>query len=70
MQALLAERKLPFAYKSYKKTTSNFSPEINAIIKSKDLLKELQPTQKPGDILRRNLEQLAKAENITPSQAI
>ena len=70
LQALLAERKLPFAYQSYKKTTSNFSPEINAIIKSKDLLKELQPTQKPGDILRRNLEQLAKAENITPSQAI
>ena len=70
LQALLAERKLPFAYQSYKKTTGNFSPEINAIIKSKDLLKELQPTQKPGDILRQNLEQLAKAENITPSQAI
>ena len=70
LQALLAERKLPFAYQSYKKTTSNFSPEINAIIKSKDLLKELRPTQKPGDILRQNLEQLAKAENITPSQAI
>ena len=70
LQALLAERKLPFAYQSYKKTTGNFSPEINAIIKSKDLLKELRPTQKPGDILRQNLEQLAKAENITPSQAI
>jgi hypothetical protein len=44
LQALLVERKLPFAYQSNKK--------------------------KPGDILRQNLEQLAKAENITPSQAI
>jgi hypothetical protein len=44
LQALLAERKLPFAYQTNKK--------------------------KPGDILRQNLEQLAKAEDITPSQAI
>jgi hypothetical protein len=44
LQALLVERKLPFAYQSNKK--------------------------KPGDILRQNLEQLAKAESITPSQAI
>lgn len=70
LQALLAERKLPFAYQSYKKPRTNFSPEVNSIIKRGGLLKELQPTQKPGDILRRNLEQLAQAENITPSQAI
>lgn len=69
LQALLAERKLPFAYQSYKKLRTNFSPEVNSIIKRKGLLKEL-PTQKPGDILRRNLEQLAQAENITPFQAI
>jgi hypothetical protein len=70
LQALLAERKLPFVYQSYTKPTSNFSPEVNAIIKNKALLKELQPTQKPGDILKQNLERLAKAENITTSQAI
>jgi hypothetical protein len=52
LQALLAERKLPFAYQSY----------TNA--------KNLKPTQKPGDVLRENLQKLADAEGISTAQAI
>jgi hypothetical protein len=52
LQALLAERKLPFTYQSY----------TNA--------KNLKPTQRPGDVLRENLQKLADAEGISTAQAI
>lgn len=52
LQALLAERNLPFAYQSY----------TNA--------KNLKPTQRPGDVLRENLQKLADAEGISTAQAI
>ena len=54
LQALLAERNLPFAYQSYKKT-----PEGDSI-----------PTQDSGDVLRKNLQKLADAEGISTAQAI
>jgi hypothetical protein len=49
LQALLAERNLPFAYSVQNLRGAN---------------------RGPGDILRQNLQQLAKAENITEFQAI
>jgi len=52
LQALLAERNLPFAYQSY----------TNA--------KNLKPTQRPGDVLRENLQKLADAESISTAQVI
>lgn len=55
LQALLAERNLPFEYQSVRNTS----------YKNKSV-----PTKKPGYVLRRNLEKLAEAENITPYQAI
>jgi hypothetical protein len=48
LQALLAERKLPFEYQVQGRSG---------------------PTKKPGQVLRANLEALASAENISPSQA-
>ena len=53
LQALLAERNLPFAYQTLKTKNNNYTS-----------------TKKPGNILRENLERLAKAENITEAQAI
>lgn len=61
LQALLAERNLPFAYQTAK----------TELVKRGD--KNVPRTyidKKPGDILRENLELLAKAENITAPQAI
>lgn len=55
LQALLAERKLPFEYQSIKDSATKGRP---------------YRTKKPGDVLRTNLETLAKAENITPYEAI
>jgi len=54
LQALLAERNLPFAYQTVKTKNNNV----------------YTGTEKPGNILRENLERLAKAENITEAQAI
>ena len=68
LQALLAERNLPFAYQSYWKTadrTVTNKSGINAVIKG-----ESQPTQPPGNILKENLQKLADAEGISTSQAI
>ena len=53
LQALLAERNLPFAYQTLKTKNNNYTG-----------------TERPGNVLRENLERLAKAENITESQAI
>jgi len=53
LQALLAERNLPFAYQTVKTKNNNYTG-----------------TERPGNILRENLERLAKAENITEAQAI
>lgn len=55
LQALLAERKLPFEYQSIKDSATKGRSYA---------------TKKPGDVLRANLETLAKAENITPYEAI
>jgi hypothetical protein len=55
LQALLAERGLPFVYQSKKETPTK---------------ERFSSNKKPGDILQENLEALAKAENITTSQAI
>jgi hypothetical protein len=55
LQALLAERGLPFVYQRKKETPTKG---------------RLSSDKKPGDILQENLEALAKAENITTSQAI
>lgn len=74
LQALLAERKLPFAYQSSKTipdktitvphSPSNKNP-VTAVVKG-----YTETVNKPGDILRQNLQRLAEAENITTSQAI
>lgn len=74
LQALLAERKLPFAYQSSKTipdktytvphSPSNKNP-VGYVIKGRT-----ETINKPGDILRQNLQRLAEAENITTSQAI
>jgi hypothetical protein len=79
LQALLAERNLPFAYqrtktipdKSYtpmKKwppsNPANKNP-VNVVVKG-----YTDTVDRPGDILRQNLERLAEAENITRSQVI
>jgi len=53
LQALLAERNLPFAYQTLKTKNNNYTS-----------------TERPGNILRENLERLANAENITEAQAI
>lgn len=68
LQSLLAERNLPFAYQSYKKTpdkmyTNNQGTGVIGIGREEAI-------HRPGDILKKNLETLADAENITPSQAI
>lgn len=55
LQALLAERKLPFEYQSIQDSATKGRS---------------YGTKKPGDVLRENLETLAKAENITPYEAI
>jgi hypothetical protein len=52
LQALLAERNLPFVYQSYSGS------------------EKLNPTQKPGDVLRENLQKLADAEGISTAQTI
>lgn len=55
LQALLAERNLPFKYQTI----------------GKDLTGRVRMgRQRPGDVLRANLETLAAAENITPYEAI
>jgi hypothetical protein len=74
LQALLAERKLPFAYQSSKTvpdrpitvphSPSNKNP-VTAVVKG-----YTKTVNKPGDILRQNLQRLAEAEKITTSQAI
>lgn len=61
LQALLAERNLPFDYQT---------AETELVKRGDKRVPRTYTTKKPGDILQRNLEQLAKAENITTSQAI
>jgi hypothetical protein len=61
LQALLAERNLPFDYQT---------AETELVRRGDKRVPRTYTSKKPGDILRKNLEQLAKAENITPSQAI
>jgi hypothetical protein len=61
LQALLAERNLPFDYQT---------AETELVKRGDKRVPRTYTSKKPGDILRKNLEQLAKAENITPSQAI
>ena len=68
LQSLLAERNLPFAYQSYAKTpdrTVKSSTGINALIQG-----NLIPTQKPGNVLKENLQKLADSEGISTAQAI
>ena len=74
LQALLAERKLPFAYQSSitvpdRPTTVPHSPSnknpVTAVVKG-----YTKTVNEPGDILRQNLQRLAEAEKITTSQAI
>jgi len=68
LQSLLAERNLPFAYQSYTKIpdrTITGSSGVNALIQG-----DLKPTQRPGDVLRQNLQRLADAEGISTAQAI
>jgi hypothetical protein len=68
LQSLLAERNLPFAYQSYAKIpdkTFTSSTGINVLIQG-----GLDPTQKPGNVLRENLQKLADAEGISTAQAI
>lgn len=55
LQALLAERNLPFVFQTRQNTP---------------VAGRTRATKKPGDVLRDNLETLAKAENLTPYQAI
>jgi hypothetical protein len=74
LQALLAERNLPFAYQRTKTipdktitvphSPSNKNP-VNVVVKG-----YTDTVDRPGDILRQNLERLAEAENITRSQVI
>jgi len=74
LQALLAERNLPFAYQRIKTipdktitvphSPSNKNP-VNVVVKG-----YTDTVDRPGDILRQNLERLAEAENITRSQVI
>lgn len=61
LQALLAERNLPFAYQT---------KQTNLVKRGDKLVPRTTVFEKPGDILRKNLETLAEAENITTSQAI
>jgi len=68
LQSLLAERNLPFAYQSYAKTpdrTITGSKRSGVIVRG-----DLKPTQRPGDVLRKNLQKLADAEGISTAQAI
>jgi hypothetical protein len=68
LQSLLAERNLPFVYQSYTKIpdrTITGSSGVNALIQG-----DLKPTQRPGDVLRENLQKLADAEGISTAQAI
>jgi len=74
LQALLAERNVPFVYQSSKTipdktytvphSPSNKNP-VGYVIKGRT-----ETINKPGDILRQNLQRLAEAEKITTSQAI
>lgn len=55
LQALLAERNLPFVFQTRQNTP---------------VAGRTRATKKPGDVLRTNLETLAKAEDLTPYQTI
>ena len=68
LQALLAERNLPFEYQSYTsppERTFTTPGGIGVSVKAESV-----PQKKPGDILETNLKRLAKAEGITPSQVV
>jgi hypothetical protein len=70
LQALLAERNLPFAYQSLKTI-----PDKTGTVRNKNPIGYTvkgytETVNKPGDILRQNLERLAEAEKITTSQAV
>ena len=68
LQSLLAERNLPFTYQTYTKTpdkTVAGSSGTGAIIQG-----ARNPIKKPGNLLDENLQRLADAEGISPSQAI
>jgi len=68
LQSLLAERNLPFAYQSYTKLPDRTITKpggIQALITG-----QTNPTQKPGNVLRENLQKLADAEGISTAQAI
>jgi hypothetical protein len=67
LQSLLAERNLPFAYQSYTKLpdrTIGKPGGVQALVTG-----QTNPTQKPGNILRENLQKLADAEGISTAQA-
>ena len=68
LQSLLAERNLPFSYQSYTKLpdrTIGKAGGVQALVTG-----QTNPTQKPGNVLRENLQKLADAEGISTAQAI
>lgn len=68
LQSLLAERNIPFAYQQYYKTpdkTITGKKGVDVFVKG-----ELRSLNRPGDLLRENLELLADAEKISTAQAI
>ena len=68
LQALLAERNLPFEYQSYTsppERTFTTPGGIGVSVKAEGV-----PQKRSGDILKTNLTRLAEAEGITPSQVV